>query len=441
MEKMAISHNFIGGRRVASSGNEVFEVRSPYDGGLVGTVPAATKADVDAAVAAAREAFDNGPWPRMTPAERQAVIRTFTGLHAARQAEFAQLISRENGETIMSASAVQQYVAPQNAAFLAAAAAFPWEVTRPGSMGGNTQVRALPLGVVGAIIPWNAPHQSALVKLLPALLAGCTVVLKLAPETGLDGHLLGELFNEAGVPEGVVSILTADRAVSEYLVGHPGVDKIAFTGSTAAGRRIASVAGAALKRVSLELGGKSASIVLPDADLAVVASALRYSSLMNNGQSCVAHTRILVPAGLHDRFVAELVNVVESLKIGDPSDPESFIGARIAGPATTRTWLYRGRHQRGRDRGDRRTWHAGRNHQRCVRSSDGILKRQEQHAHCPGGDLWAGSVRHSLPQRRGSDRDRKRFALRPMRRRLGRRPGTGRGCRPADSHGHDRRER
>lgn len=330
MEKMAISHNFIGGRRVASSGNEVFEVRSPYDGGLVGTVPAATKADVDAAVAAAREAFDNGPWPHMTPAERQAVIRTFTELHAARQAEFAQLISRENGETIMSASAVQQYVAPQNAAFLAAAAAFPWEVTRPGSMGGNTQVRALPLGVVGAIIPWNAPHQSALVKLLPALLAGCTVVLKLAPETGLDGHLLGELFNEAGVPEGVVSILTADRAVSEYLVGHPGVDKIAFTGSTAAGRRIASVAGAALKRVSLELGGKSASIVLPDADLAAVASALRYSSLMNNGQSCVAHTRILVPAGLHDRFVAELVNVVESLKIGDPSDPESFIGPLVS---------------------------------------------------------------------------------------------------------------
>lgn len=230
----------------------------------------------------------------------------------------------------MCTSAVQHYIASQNEAYLKAAAEFPWEAIRPGFPQGDTLWRCVPLGVVAAIIPWNAPHQSALAKLVPALLAGCTGVLKLAPETGLDGHLLGKLFAEAGVPKGVVSILTADREVSEYLVGHSGVDKIAFTGSTDAGRKISSLAGASLKRVSLELGGKSAAIVLPDADLSATAGALRFASFMNNGQACIAQTRILVPFDLHDRFVAELVAVVNSMKIGNPADPETFIGPLVS---------------------------------------------------------------------------------------------------------------
>lgn len=335
-----ITHNFIGGRRVAPQGFEVFEVRSPFDGALVGTVPAATPADIDLAVSAARQAFDAGPWPRLSPAERQAVLKKFSELHAAAANDIATLISRENGTPISGTIGLQQGIVPQNQAYLEAAAAFPWEERRPAFIKGDSIWRREPLGVVAAIIPWNAPHQSALVKLFPALLAGCSVILKLAPETGLDGHLLGELFNEAGLPEGVLSIVTAERETSEYLVKHPGVDKIAFTGSTGAGKRIASLAGENLKRVSLELGGKSATIVLPDVDIAATAAGIQYTSYMNNGQACIAHTRVLVPAEMHDRFVEALAKVVNAIKVGDPSDPTTVQGPLVAKRQQERVWGY-----------------------------------------------------------------------------------------------------
>ncbi|MGY3943614.1 aldehyde dehydrogenase [Aeromonas tecta] len=333
-----ITHHFIGGHRVAPQGSDLFEVRSPFDGALVGTVPAATPADIDLAVSAARQAFDTGPWPRLLPSERQTVLQKFSALHAANANEIATLISRENGTPISGALMLQQGIVPQNQAYLDAAASFPWEERRPAFIKGETIWRREPLGVVAAIIPWNAPQQSALVKLFPALLAGCSVVLKLAPETGLDGHLLGELFNEAGLPEGVLSILTAERETSEYLVRHPGVDKIAFTGSTGAGKRIASLAGESLKRVSLELGGKSAAIILPDVDIAATAAAIQHSAYMNNGQACIAHTRVLVPATMHDRFVDALAKVVNAIKVGDPSDPATMQGPLVAKRQQERVW-------------------------------------------------------------------------------------------------------
>src|SRR5690606_9445232 len=174
------------------------------------------------------------------------------------------------------ANAIQDLIRNQGLAYLIAAEQYPWEVRRDGYPQGTSVWIREPVGVVAAVIPWNAPHQVALAKLFPALLAGCSVILKLAPETALDGQYLGELFNEAGLPEGVLSVLVAHREVSEYLVTHSGVDKIGFTGSTVAGRRIASLAGAQLKRVSLELGGKSAAIVLDDADIGQTVEALRY---------------------------------------------------------------------------------------------------------------------------------------------------------------------
>ncbi|PLZ03185.1 aldehyde dehydrogenase [Burkholderia sp. WAC0059] len=322
--------NFIGGKRVAPLGTAIIEVRSPYNGELVGSVPAAGEADVDLAVRVARSAFDNGPWPRMTPAERQAVLSRFAELHASRAQEFAAFVTRENGSPIWFTHAVQQGIAPQNAAYLEVAARYPWEARQTGMPAGETVWRREPVGVVAAIIPWNAPHQSALVKLFPALLAGCTVILKLAPETALDGQFLGELLTEAGVPDGVVSILAADRDVSEYLVTHPGVDKIAFTGSSAAGKRIAALAGERLKRVSLELGGKSAAIVLPDADIAATVAMLRYAAFPNAGQSCAAQTRILVARTQHDALVDALVDNVAGMRIGDPADPETFIGPLVS---------------------------------------------------------------------------------------------------------------
>ena len=187
-------------------------------------------------------------------------------------------------------------------------------------------VRREPIGVVAAVIPWNSPYMAALVKMIPALLAGNTVILKASPENSLSIMLLAEIFAELGLPEGVVSILPADRATSEHLVSHPGVDKIAFTGSTAAGRRIASIAGEQLKRVSLELGGKSASIICEDADLTAVADGLKFASFANNSQNCQAHTRILAPRSRYDEVVGVLKDLVESLTVGDPTDPDTFIG-------------------------------------------------------------------------------------------------------------------
>ncbi len=325
------SENFIGGRRIAPCSHERVEVRFSYDGALVGTTPLANRDDVDLAVAAARRAFDTGQWPRMNPAERIAVLAKFAKLHAERCDEFATFICTENASPLWFTTAVQQGVALQNAAYLDAANAYPWEVRQSAFGGQNETVwRRAPVGVVAAVIPWNAPHQSALAKLFPALLAGCPVILKLAPETALDGQFLGEMFMEAGLPEDVLSILVSDSEVSEYLVSHAEVDKVVFTGSTAAGKRIAAIAGNQLKRFSLELGGKSPTIILPDADIDMVAETVRFSGLINNGQSCVAQTRILVPRENQDRFVEAVVADIKSLTVGDPRKADTFIGPLVS---------------------------------------------------------------------------------------------------------------
>jgi aldehyde dehydrogenase (NAD+) len=324
------TQNFVGGRRVDPIGRDVIEVRSPYDGNLVGTAPLAAREDIDLAVGIARNAFDEGPWPRMPVADRIAVIRRFTELYETRSREFAELVTAEMGAPSWFANAVQDLIRNQGQAYLIAAEQYPWEARKAGYPQGTSVWIREPVGVVAAIIPWNAPHQVALAKLFPALLAGCTVILKLAPETAIDGQYIGELFMEAGLPEGVLSILVAHRDVSEYLVTHPGVDKIGFTGSTAAGRRIASLAGEQLKRVSLELGGKSAAIILDDADIGPTVEALRYRSFPNNGQVCVAQTRILVSRHRHDAFVDALVDNVERMTIGDPAHPGTFLGPLVA---------------------------------------------------------------------------------------------------------------
>jgi acyl-CoA reductase-like NAD-dependent aldehyde dehydrogenase len=328
---------YVGGRWVAPTAGEVFEVRSPHDKSLVGSAPHAAPADVDAAVAAARRAFDEGPWPRLTPPERQAVVSRFVKLYAARAEEFAALVTAENGTPLwFTRWTCQQGVPEQTEAFLRAAEALDWEQ----QVGERTLLRREGVGVVAAVIPWNAPHQSATVKMVPALLAGCSVILKASPETALDALALAEVFDEAGLPEGVISILPAGRETSEYLVAHPDVDKIAFTGSTGAGRRIAALAGQQLKRVSLELGGKSASIILDDADLAAAVAGLKGLSLGNNAESCVAHTRILAPRSRYDDVVAALKEMMEGLRVGDPADLETYIGPMVRADQQQRVRSY-----------------------------------------------------------------------------------------------------
>ena len=322
---------FIDGDWAAPATGDTLEVVSPHSEEVVATVPEGRPADIDAAVAAARRAFDEGPWPRLSPQERIDVVQAFSGLYAGKLAEMADLITIEMGSPT-SFSNLAQSPAPwmQIEAFLAIARELPWEETRAGALGSPVVVRREPVGVVAAIPPWNVPQFTIMSKLVPALLAGCTVVVKPAPETPLDGYLLAELLAEAGVPAGVVNIVAGGRETGEHLVSHPGVDKVAFTGSTAAGRKIAAICGEQLKRVSLELGGKSAAIVLDDADLAKTMDGLRFTALMNSGQACVAQTRILASRANYDSVVDALAETVASMAVGDPSDPATEIGPLVA---------------------------------------------------------------------------------------------------------------
>jgi betaine-aldehyde dehydrogenase len=322
---------FIGGEWVAPAGKTTIDVISPHSEELVGRVPEGTTDDVDKAVAIARRTFDESDWAFMAPADRAAIVARFADIYAARMMDMADVITEEMGSPI-TFSQLAQSPAPwmMLTTFLSVAADYPWEERRQGSLGGEIIVRHEPVGVVGAIVPWNVPQFVTMSKLAPALLAGCTLVLKPSPETPLDAFFMAELLEEAGVPKGVVSVIPAGREVGEHLVRHPGVDKIAFTGSTAAGKRIASICGEQLKRVSLELGGKSAAIILDDADLAATVEGLKFASLMNNGQACVAQTRVLASRARYDEVVGALAEMVGSLKVGDPHDPATEIGPLVA---------------------------------------------------------------------------------------------------------------
>jgi betaine-aldehyde dehydrogenase len=322
---------YIGGRWVEPATKKTIDVISPHSEELIARVPEGAEADIDAAVEAAREAFDRGPWPRMSPQERMEIVQRFAGIYASRLEETADLITEEMGSPF-SFSRVGQAPPPMLMlqAFLAAGAEYPWEETRQGVFGGQVIVRREPVGVVGAITPWNVPHFTAMSKVAPALIAGCSIILKPPPESPLSPFLFAEMLEEAGIPEGVFSVIPAGREVGEYLVQHPGVDKIAFTGSTAAGRRIASICGEQLKRVSLELGGKSAAIVLDDADLAATAQGLKLASLMNNGQACVAQSRVLASRKRYDEVVDAIGAMMADLKVGDPTDPSTDVGPLVA---------------------------------------------------------------------------------------------------------------
>ncbi len=322
---------YIGGEWVDPATTDRIEVIGPDTEQVIATVPEASTTDVDRAVSTARAAFDSGEWPRLTPEDRVAAVQRFSDAYAARLGDMASVITDEMGSPITFSNLGQAPAAWMMLnTFVGIAQAFPWEETRVGILGTDVIVRHEPVGVVAAIVPWNVPQFVTMSKLAPALLTGCTIVIKPAPETPLDGYLMAELLDEAGIPKGVVSVLPAGREVGEHLVRHPGIDKVAFTGSTAAGRRIASICGEQLKRSSLELGGKSAAIVCDDADLGAVAEGLKFASLMNNGQACVAQTRILASRQNYSAVVDAVAAMVGSLKVGNPHEAETEIGPLVA---------------------------------------------------------------------------------------------------------------
>ncbi|MFE7165898.1 aldehyde dehydrogenase [Streptomyces sp. NPDC057616] len=323
---------FIAGSWVKPSNPELLDIASPHDRTVVGRAAQAQPADVDRALAAARASFEAGEWRQTPPAQRIALLRQFNALREENAEKIAHLISLENGSAGWFTRAGQSGLTRQANAYLKAAEEFGWEETLVPSDPASpvrSVVRREAVGVVAAVIPWNSPFSSATSKIIPALLAGNSVVLKVSPENSLSMGFLAELLERVGLPEGVISVLPADRETSEYLVSHREVDKIAFTGSTRAGRRIAAIAGEQLKRVSLELGGKSAAIILPDADIEKAVAGVRFGSLLNNGESCIAQTRILAPRSRYEEVVAGLKDLVESLKVGDPNDPDTFIGPMI----------------------------------------------------------------------------------------------------------------
>ncbi|MFE0044022.1 aldehyde dehydrogenase [Streptomyces albireticuli] len=321
---------FIGGAMADPAGRDTIDVVSPHTERVIGRVPHAGFEDVDRAVAAARTSFDSGVWAGRPLAERIEVVTRIKDGIAARHEELARTISAENGSPY-SWSVLAQALGAMMVwdCAIGVARDIPYEERRGGVLG-PLVVRREPVGVVAAVVPWNVPQFVAAAKLAPALLAGCSVVLKPSPETPLDAYLLAEIVTAAGLPAGVLSILPAGPETGEYLVGHPGVDKVSFTGSVAAGKRVMEVAARHLTRVTLELGGKSAAVVLPDADLDAAVAGIVPSAWMNNGQACVAQTRILAPRVHYDELAERFAAAAGALVVGDPLDPATQVGPLVA---------------------------------------------------------------------------------------------------------------
>ena len=320
---------YIGGEWVKPSTTNTIAVVSPFTEEVIATVPEAAEGDVDRAVEAAQAALV-GPYSELTPGERADLLNKLSGAIGARAMEFAEVITAEMGSPSSWSLMGQVFSATMIIdGFANLTRTFAFEEPRQGALG-PVLVRKEPVGVSAGIVPWNVPLFEIACKLAPALAAGSPIVLKPSPETPLDGYLLAEILDEIGVPKGMVSLLPAGREVGEYLVRHRGIDKVTFTGSTAAGRKVGAICGEQLKRVTLELGGKSAAVILDDADLATHIPTLMPSALMNNGQACVAQTRILAPRSRYDEVVDALAEAVRGTSVGDPSDPSVLVGPLVA---------------------------------------------------------------------------------------------------------------
>lgn len=322
---------FIGGEWVDALSGETFETRNPATGAVLATVPAGGKADIDRAVAAARAAFE-GPWRRFKPYERQVLLLKIADLFEKHWDELSLSDTLDMGMPIVRTRANRNRVIGMLRFYAGQATALHGE-TIDNSLAGEivSYTRKEAVGVVGAIIPWNAPTAASIWKIGPALATGCTIVLKPSEEAPLTPLLIAELMAEAGVPAGVVNVVTGDgRSAGAPLASHPDVDKIVFTGSTATGQSIIQASAGNLKRVSLELGGKSPVIVCEDADLDRAVPLAAMAVFANSGQICIAGSRLFVARKIHDEFVQRLGAFAKALRIGDGVNPETEIGPLIS---------------------------------------------------------------------------------------------------------------
>lgn len=316
---------FIGGEWVEPSTKQLIDVVSPITEEVVFQVAEAVEADVDDAVAAARQAFDDGPWPRMTPQERGVVLAELAKQLRTRAEDISVAWVESSGVVFNFAQIYPEYSISNVDRAVGQSTTFEFIEKHPSSSGAAMLIRE-PVGVVAAVAPWNAPLATMLSKISPALLAGCTVVMKPAPQTPIETYILAESAAAAGIPPGVLNLVTAEREASDHLIRHSDVDKVSFTGSLATGRHIASVVGDRIGRVTLELGGKSAAIILDDFDLEQAAASLVPGLCMLTGQNCAALTRVIVSRDRHDELVGHLVKAMEAVTIGDPYDPDIKLG-------------------------------------------------------------------------------------------------------------------
>jgi len=321
---------FIGGQWVTPSSQATIKVIDSGTEEVFFTVAEAQAADISRAVAAAREAFDNGPWPRLSHAERAAYLRAIGEEIAKRTEDLGQIWPRESGVLHAIARNTGKGAKRTFNAFADLADSFPFEEPAKPTVGQFGLIVREPVGVVGAIIPWNAPMGLISNKVAPALLAGCTVILKSSPEAPGEGYVIAEAAEAVGLPPGVLNVVTADREVSELLVRDPRVDKISFTGSTAAGRRIASICGERIARCTLELGGKSAAVILDDMDIETAARTLSQAECFLSGQVCSSLTRIVVSRSRHDELVEALASTFSQVRVGDPFDSQTQMGPLVA---------------------------------------------------------------------------------------------------------------
>ncbi len=428
---------FIGGQfRIAAQAAPVIEAAT---GDVLGNGSAATESEIDDAVEAARGALDG--W-RATPAEERAEVLTrFADGLVARAAGTDELCTRENGMPIR----LSRFA---NGAFPSALLRYyadlirgtEVEEIRPAAIG-HTIVRREPVGVVGAITPWNYPQALAIMKIAPGLAAGCTMVLKAAPETALDAMIFGEAAQDAELPPGVLNIVAGGADAGAHLISHPGVDKVAFTGSTSAGRLIAEACGRLMRPVTLELGGKSAAIILDDADLDATMKGLRSASFVNNGQTCHLSSRILAPRSRYQDIVDAVAALADGLNVGDPLDKSTHIGPLVSARQRERVLNYV---EIGKS-GGRQTGRGGlgsrRSAPRLVRITDGVRRRGQLGAYRAGGNLRARADHHCLRLRQRGDRDRERLRVRSCGHGLVVGHHTGHRHRQEGAHRHHRNQR
>ncbi|AKS31905.1 aldehyde dehydrogenase family protein [Mycolicibacterium goodii] len=324
--------------------DEVYEIRSPATEELVATVAKGNTELVDAAVEAAKGAFAEGTWRRTPPAQRAAIINTVAERLGARAEELAALQTRENGATIRITSALHVGLSVAQMQYLAAIAqTYQWETLGPAiePVAADGLVVREPLGVVAAIVPWNIPLLTTVWKIGPALVAGNSVVLKPDEHAPLLALELAREFDAVGLPPGVLNVVTGDgEPVGAHLSGHPDVRKVAFTGSTAVGKSILRQSADTVRRVTLELGGKGANIILDDADIDMAIDGALFACMANNGEACEAGTRLLIPASRRGEIVDKLLARASTLRVGDPLDPATHIGPIISATQRDRILNY-----------------------------------------------------------------------------------------------------